>query len=223
MTWDGRAGAAVGRLEVVGRAAVLGAIALVLCAPGLALAWNAQCTEIWNPHGETIPPAGRTTSPGTSPNSGQNPDGFYQVGAAIDSLVAPVWLIDGCGDGFTDFIYDGDPETEGIQPFSFGTVIKYTEANGKTPDQENMATSKFGPSYDGSSDWVEWHLWGQGDLLVCDAGVDPFTISPPTSEEDKVAPRCICCYVPPPPRDCEPPDFEGCPVSTGPLDPNPGD
>ncbi len=32
---------------------------------------------------------------------------------------------------------------------------------------------------------VDWHLWGNGDMQVCDA-------------EDTF--RCVCCYVPPPPK-----------------------
>jgi hypothetical protein len=41
--------------------------------------YGGPCTEYVNPHGKTIPPAG-LTPPGTNPNGGENPDGFYQVG-----------------------------------------------------------------------------------------------------------------------------------------------
>lgn len=179
---------------------VFAAATVALGLPVVAAAWHAQCTETWNPHGQNVPPAGRTTEPGTSPRSGQNPDGFYQVGAVADLVSlepASVWLLDGCGAGYSGHVYDGDPETPGVQPFSFGTTVKYVEANGRAPGQRRMATAnKPGEPYDGASDWTEWQLWGQGDLMVCDGAeaLDAFA---------HVAPRCVCCYVPPPPRDCE--------------------
>ena len=179
-----------------------------------AAAHEAFCSELWNPHGQTTPPAGFTTKPGTNPNSGQNPDGFYQVGSCSipgdvvcndadnpifkepcfcsdGAVEESVILSDGCGggDGGTGFIYDSDPSTpcdqatgDGCDPFPFGTVVKFTEANGKDPAQLLMAGSKSGNP---SSDGVAWHLWGQGDLLV-------------TSSIDALAKAC--CRVPPPPR-----------------------
>ncbi len=130
------------------------------------------CTEIYNPHGENVPPAGSTTLPG--PKGGQNEDGFYQVGVDLVTTVGPVILSDGCGDGFSGFVYG---------TFDGGTVIKYTEANGTTPDFAPMAGNNGQGG--GQSEAVDYHLWGNGDLLVCNA-------AQPTS--------CICCYVPPPPK-----------------------
>jgi hypothetical protein len=130
------------------------------------------CTEIYNPHGETVPPAGSTTLPG--PRGGQNEDGFYQVGVLSGETVGSVILSDGCGDGFSGTVYG---------TFDGGTVVKYTEANGTTPRFEPMAGNNGGG--DGASEAVDWHIWGNGDLLVCNAAA-------PTS--------CICCFVPPPPK-----------------------
>ncbi|MBI5546617.1 MAG: hypothetical protein HY901_22265 [Deltaproteobacteria bacterium] len=176
------------------RVAVVAAALLV--APRQAAAWNLYCTEIFNPHGQTTPPAGSTTLPGAQ--GGQNEDGFYQVGACEGTINCPtglggpefaglctcdgieggVILNDGCandpGNG-TGFVYG---------TFDFGTVLKYTEANGKTPDIEPMAGNNS-PNGGGEAVSVDWHIWGQGDLQVCDA-------AEPTN--------CICCYVPPPPK-----------------------
>ncbi|HEY3452044.1 MAG TPA: hypothetical protein VGK67_37135 [Myxococcales bacterium] len=182
------------------------AVALVL-APRPAAAWQVFCAEIFNPHGQTTPPAGNTTLPG--PNGGQNEDGFYQVGAceigATFKCPVPldhpffaglctcepataqggVKLYDGCGDGFTGDQYLVPGTNAEVFPFS--TILKYTEANGKTPAIEPMAGNRS-PNGGGESVAVEWHLWGQGDLLVCDAGSADLA-------------NCVCCYVPPPPKD----------------------
>lgn len=177
-----------------GLVALLLATVVVLVVPRQAAAWNLFCTEIYNPHGQTTPPAGSSTLPGA--RGGQNEDGFYQVGACegtincptglggpefaelctCDGIEGDVILIDGCeaGNGTGD-VYD---------TFGFGTVVKYTEANGRTPSYEPMAGNQS-PNGGGQAISVDWHLWGQGDLLVCDA-------AEPTN--------CICCYVPPPPK-----------------------
>jgi hypothetical protein len=178
-------------------------VVAMLAAPRPAGAHEAACWEIWNPHGQTTPPAGSTTLPG--PNGGQNEDGFYQVGACsfTEALTCPtgfgppifagechcesfaveeaVTLTDGCPNetgGGTGFEYG---------TFDFGTVIKFIEANGKPPGIEPMAGSKHSDSSPAgdSSDSVEWQLWGQGDLWVCSA-VDPSA--------------CACCHVPPLPK-----------------------
>jgi hypothetical protein len=130
------------------------------------------CTEIYNPHGENVPPAGSTTLPG--PKGGENEDGFYQVGVLSGETVGSVILSDGCGDGFSGTVYG---------TFDGGTVVKYTEANGTTPRFEPMAGNNGQGG--GASEAVDWHIWGNGDLLVCNA-------AQPTS--------CICCFVPPPPK-----------------------
>src|SRR4051812_21892833 len=69
------------------------------------------CKEYVNPHGQTIPPAGQTP-PGTNPRSGQNPDGFYQVGNPGGGAVNVIDL----GSGMV------------FGPYPGGTAIKYTEA-----------------------------------------------------------------------------------------------
>jgi hypothetical protein len=130
------------------------------------------CAEIYNPHGENVPPAGSTTLPG--PQGGENEDGFYQVGVLSGETVGSVILSDGCGDGFSGTVYG---------TFDGGTVVKYTEANGTTPRFEEMAGNNGQGG--GASEAVDWHIWGNGDLLVCNA-------AQPTS--------CICCFVPPPPK-----------------------
>jgi len=180
---------------------VAAAAAAILAVPRPAAAHGLICNEIFNPHGQTTPPAGSTTLPGAK--GGQNEDGFYQVGACSDptKVVCPtglggpefaglcycappavneaVTLTDGCpndpGNG-TGITYDTS--------FDFGTIIKYTEANGKTPGFEPMAGNNS-PNGGGQAVSVDFHLWGQGDLWVCSA-VDPSS--------------CICCHVPPPPK-----------------------
>lgn len=181
----------------------VGVMAALLAAPGPAAGWELFCAEIWNPHGKTIPPAGWTTSPGVNPNSGQNPDGFYQVGACNlpggvdeescstgicqckdgEEAQGGVLLYDGCDaqSGFSGHQYVG---TGPALSFDFGTVVKYVEANGAEPRQDAMGSNN-GKSGTGQAGKVDWQLFGNGDLLVCDAA-DPT--------------NCICCYVPPPPK-----------------------
>ena len=72
--------------------------------------------EYVNPHGQNTPPAG-LTPPGTNPNGGENPDGFYQVGSTDSSQV---------------YVIDTATGTK-FGPYPSGTVIKYTEANGADP------------------------------------------------------------------------------------------
>jgi hypothetical protein len=170
---------------------MLAAGMLLLPAPAAAH----QCPEWVNPHGETIPPAGFTTAPGTNPNSGVNPDGFFRlVGAAnlFDGCFESNSALPGFGGAGTGFRFDANPATPcnqetgvGCEPFASGTTFKFTEANGKDPAQSPMAGSKTGNP---SSNAVEWHFWGQGDLLICDVGVTPS------------AAACTCCRVSPPPR-----------------------
>jgi len=119
------------------------------------------CVEYVNPHGATIPPAGQT-SPGTNPNSGQNPDGFYQIGS---SGGGDVYVIDtGTGTVFG--------------PYPSGTVIKYTEANGKTPTEIKIGSTN------GQAGAVTVHISGQGDAAVQSVSGGPLTV----------------CLVPPPPK-----------------------
>lgn len=174
-------------------------VVAVLAAPRPAAAHQAFCPEIFNPHGQTTPPAGSTTLPG--PNGGQNEDGFYQVGACSvpGTLVCPTGLggpefagLCTCegSDPQAVTLTDGCPgETGGgtgtvYGTFDFGTIVKYTEANGKPADIEPMAGNNS-PNGGGEAISVDWHIWGQGDLYVCSA-VDPSS--------------CVCCHVPPPPK-----------------------
>lgn len=102
-----------------------------------------SCVEYVNPHGATIPPAGQT-SPGTNPNSGQNPDGFYQIGASDNSDV---------------YVIDTATGTK-FGPYPSGTVIKYTEANGATPTVLQIGSTN------GQAGAVTVHILGQGDPAV---------------------------------------------------------
>jgi hypothetical protein len=204
--------------------------AALLALPRPALAHEAFCWEIFNPHGQTTPPAGWSTAPGTENRATPvNPDGFYQVGACstdelIDcptglggpefaglcSCIAPAQpeavLLYDAGDNC-----EADPEdwfqysVNGDVTFDFGTVIKYTEANGKPQGIAPMAAnnSQGGqsatcePPADGPAVCVEYKLWGQGDLLVVSATDPQFQ---------------VCCHVPPPPSTCDPSGGgSGCP------------
>jgi hypothetical protein len=119
------------------------------------------CVEYVNPHGANIPPAGQT-SPGTNPRSGQNPDGFYQIGAADHSMVYVIDTATGIKFG----------------PYPSGTVIKYTESNGKTPSEMKIGSSN------GQAGAVTVHIQGQGDAAVQSVLGGPLTV----------------CYVPPKPK-----------------------
>ncbi|WP_242343858.1 hypothetical protein [Anaeromyxobacter terrae] len=161
-------------------AAVGGAIVLTI--PSLAAAHlPPSCPESWNPPAVIIPPAGYKTEPGTNPNSGQNPDGFFELNSSDGHDLR---CFDGCPAGFGG----AEPAEDGGTGFEFGTFadgthVKYTEANGKDPAVQKMAGNNGGGN--GRAVEVDWHFWGQGDLWICDA-VDPSI--------------CTCCRVSPPPR-----------------------
>ena len=105
--------------------------------------YGGQCVEYVNPHGKTIPPAG-LTPPGTNPNGGENPDGFYQIG---NTGGGDVWVKDlGSGQVFG--------------PFAGGTAIKYTQAPGKTPSVQSIGSSN------GQAGAVAVHITGTGDFQV---------------------------------------------------------
>jgi hypothetical protein len=111
------------------------------------------CVEYVNPHGAVIPPAGQT-APGTNPKSGQNPDGFYQIGSADGSMV---YVIDqGTGTVFG--------------PYPSGTVIKYTQAVGATPSAKTIGSTN------GQAGAVTVHISGQGDAGVQSVKGGPLTI-----------------------------------------------
>ena len=105
--------------------------------------YGGTCAEYVNPHGATIPPAGQT-SPGTNPNSGQNPDGFYQIGST---------------DGSQVYVIDTGTGTK-FGPYPNGTVIKYTEANGAEPKVLTICSTQ------GQAGAVTVHIFGQGDPAV---------------------------------------------------------
>ncbi len=198
-------------------AVVLALAVAALAAPSRANAWKPLCQELWNPHGVTTPPAGNTTCPGSK--GGQNEDGLYQVGACKGTwdlgdtgLGGPefaepaecigtegrVFLVDGCGDGPTGWVFQGP--LPALDP----TVIKYTEANGAKPDEK-----KIGNLDNPNADGVWKHYNGQGDLAVCDAQSGftfvPGTFLTPTQLRDLISTgKCTCCYVPPPPKDTDP-------------------
>ena len=119
----------------------------------------ATCVESVNPHGKTTPPAGSTTLPG--PKGGQNEDGFYKIGTDTGASV---------------FVRDkGSGRVFG--PFPSGTVIKYTQAPGRTPSIKKIGSTT------GNAGAVQWHITGKGDALVTSPGL--------------VSAKC---RVPPPPK-----------------------
>jgi hypothetical protein len=105
--------------------------------------YGGTCQEYVNPHGATIPPAGQT-SPGTNPKSGENPDGFYQIGST---------------DGSQVYVIDTATGTK-FGPYPNGTVIKYTEANGAEPKVLTIGSTT------GQAGAVMVHIFGQGDPAV---------------------------------------------------------
>jgi len=116
------------------------------------------CVEYVNPHGKTIPPAG-LTPPGTNPNGGENPDGFYQVGNPGGGDVIVIDL--GSGTQFG--------------PFPGGTAIKYTQAPGSTPSSKTIGSDT------GQAGAVSVHITGTGDFQIIPVGGDtgPICLVPP--------------------------------------------
>lgn len=104
------------------------------------------CTETVNPHGRKIPPAGSTTLPG--PKGGQNEDGFYQLNAEDTLDSDPKIYLTDTGSGTV------------FGPFSNGTRIKYTEANGTNPRVKSIGSTR------GRAGAVAVHLLGNGDASI---------------------------------------------------------
>ena len=119
--------------------------------------YGGQCVEYVNPHGQTIPPAG-LTPPGTNPKGGENPDGFYQI--CDSSNTAAVFV--------TDL---GSNTTFG--PYPAGTVIKYTQAPGKTPSEEKIGSTN------GQAGAVLVHITGTGDFKIVQDGTTQTCLVPP--------------------------------------------
>ena len=133
---------------------------VVLSLAGTAQAHRATCKETTNPHGKNVPPAGYTTSPGTNPRSGQNPDGFYILGT--DTGRDRIFVLDG-GSGRV------------FGPFAVGTKIKYTQRPGGTPEAKKIGSTN------GQAGAVDWHIFGTGDAFVFsgDRVKVPCRVSPP--------------------------------------------
>lgn len=109
------------------------------------------CVETVNPHGKTIPPAGKTTLPG--PRGGDNEDGFYELGIEEKFPAgSTLWVTDAAGSG-------------PFGPFSPGDEVKITEAPGAIP------TSKPMGSANGSAGAIVAHITLTSDALVF--AVDP--------------------------------------------------
>ena len=117
---------------------------LTLVFAGTAFAHRATCEETVNPHGQNVPPAGQT-EPGTNPKSGQNPDGFYEIGTTSGEDVV--------------FVEDGGSHTI-FGPFAPGTKIKYTQAPGAEPGEKKIG------SENGEAGAIAAHITGTGDAFV---------------------------------------------------------
>jgi len=127
----------------------------------------ASCTETTNPGGKNVPKAG----PGAG-NSGQNPDGFYELlSADVVDPDAQVFVVDKGTDGVF-----GTADDTTFGPFPSGTKIKYVEANGATPSQSP------------GSGVVDWKIKGRGDF-----GVVAVDASGNVSDH-------VQCHVAPPPK-----------------------
>jgi hypothetical protein len=126
-----------------------------------------RCAETTNPGGGNVPPAG----PGAG-NSGQNPDGFYELLAR--DVVDPdpqIFVVDKGEDGVF-----GTADDTTFGPFPSGTTIKYVEANGATPTQSP------GPGA------IDWMIKGNGDFGI-------YAVDASGNVSDHVQ-----CHVPPPPK-----------------------
>jgi len=102
---------------------------------------TAFCTESVNPNGDNVPSA-----PGNG-NQGQNQDGFYEIGGDDD-----IWP----AGNLQVFVTDSGSGTV-FGPYSVGDVIKYTEANGTRPREQNIG---------GPNSAVVTHILGNGDGVV---------------------------------------------------------
>lgn len=101
----------------------------------------AACSETTNPGGRNVPRAG----PGANPNSGQNPDGFYQLDGTDNLDASPERYVTDTGSGTV------------FGPFEPETTIQYTQDADATPEQKPMG---------GPNSAVDWHIIGTGDAQV---------------------------------------------------------
>ena len=96
----------------------------------------ASCTPTTNPGGKNIPPAGN------NPSSGENPDGFYVLGATDAVDPNPTVTV---SDTRSSFV---------AGPYASGTKIKLTQAPGATPNVKPGAGA------------IDWHITLKGDAVV---------------------------------------------------------
>lgn len=128
---------------------------------------SVACRETVNPAGKNVPKSGPNAG-----NSGQNPDGFYELLARDDfDQSADIYVVDKGTDGVF-----GTSDDTTFGPFAPGTKIKYVEANGATPSQEP------------GTGVIDWKIKGQGDFGV-------FAV-----DNDGNVSRHEQCHVPPPPK-----------------------
>lgn len=106
-----------------------------------------KCIESVNPHGRTVPPAGKTTLPG--PRGGQNEDGFYQLLAEDNCDPEP--------DIYVSYV-GADPMLFG--PFMSGIVVKFTEAPGATPSCKKIGSTN------GQAGAVAYHITLPSDPVI---------------------------------------------------------
>jgi hypothetical protein len=105
-----------------------------------------ECVETVNPHGKTVPPAGKTTLPG--PKGGQNEDGFYEfLVEAPDPQLFRLFVSDANGSG-------------PFGPFGSGDKVKITEAPG------GKASSKPMGSSNGQAGAIKAHITLTDDAIV---------------------------------------------------------
>lgn len=185
---------------------VLVAVAVLLSFIPVAIASDVgRCEETVNPHGKVIPPAGSSTAPGLNPNSGINPDGFFN----LSIHTGPGWeyvnftIIDLGADSKIGGDGKNADRVIGTVPYQYHTAvpannqlyqlnIKYTEANGAKPnDFKPMAT--FGKDT-GQSDAVAYHFKGVGDFGWKVEGYSPDNGG---TFETEIFTGCL---VPPPPK-----------------------
>lgn len=128
-----------------------------------------NCKETVNPHGDNVPPAGWSTEPGTNPNSGKNPDGFYGI---FSNLPFEVGDVQSNGLPILDveiwYGYLGDDDTEkAFGPFDPAPfvnaetpryVVKFTEAPGVEPEQKLIGSNNGNENNNGQAGAVSWHF-----------------------------------------------------------------
>ena len=135
-----------------------------------------NCLESYNPRGNNIPGEKRSTNNGKT--KGVNPDGFYElVSTDICDPEPQIWIT---YEGYVD--PDGNPGVFG--PFLSGTIIKFTEALGKT----TPTCKRIGSPPQGGATAVTWHITLPSEPIVI--AVD-FSGN---------ANSCGDCLVPPPPK-----------------------